>query len=206
MLYSEIIAVCSQIHTKRLNMVHCVYKTYRAVNTLRLGYKNHSVNAVQWNNRCLFSDPHKTQIHCVGRTYRAVNTLRLGYKNQSVKAVQWNNRCSQIHTQHINTLCGQNAEYVNVKVGGTYDDEWASHVINSFNSFMPYFPKFTLITLSSNISCWLWTQVWHSYQSAPSVFSASWRHSQTVLCRNHGNHTVTPAITESHPHYLILYG
>jgi hypothetical protein len=24
--------------------------------------------------------------------------------------------CSQIHTKHINTLCGQNAEFVNVKL------------------------------------------------------------------------------------------
>jgi hypothetical protein len=57
MLYSEIIAVCSQIHTKQ---VQCVGRTYRAVNTLRVGYKNQSVTVVQWNNRCLFSDPHKT--------------------------------------------------------------------------------------------------------------------------------------------------
>ena len=33
---------------------------YRAVNTLRLSYTNQSVNAVYGNNRCLFSDPHKT--------------------------------------------------------------------------------------------------------------------------------------------------
>jgi hypothetical protein len=59
MLYSEIIAVCSQIHTKK-KKIHCVGRTYRAVNTLRLGYKIQSVNAVQWNIRCLFSDPHKT--------------------------------------------------------------------------------------------------------------------------------------------------
>jgi hypothetical protein len=50
MLYSEIIAVCSQIHTKHINtlcgqIVEC--KTYRAVNTLRLSYKNQPVNAVQ---------------------------------------------------------------------------------------------------------------------------------------------------------------
>jgi hypothetical protein len=63
MLYSEIIAVCSQIHTKHIN--NCVGRTYRAVNTLRLGYKNQSVNAVQWNNRCLFSDPHKTHKYIV---------------------------------------------------------------------------------------------------------------------------------------------
>ena len=28
--------------------------------------------------------------------------------------------CSQIHTKHINTLCGQNVEFVNVQLGGTY--------------------------------------------------------------------------------------
>ena len=52
------------------------------------------------------------------------NTLRLGYTNESVNreiiAV-----CSQIHTKHINTLCGQNVELLNVKPGGTYSDHWA---------------------------------------------------------------------------------
>ena len=48
MLYSEIIAVCSQIHIKHINTlwgqnVEC--RTYRAVNTLRLSYKNQPVNA-----------------------------------------------------------------------------------------------------------------------------------------------------------------
>jgi len=33
--------------------------------------------------------------------------------------------CSEIHTKHINTLCGQNVEFVNVKPGGTYSDHWA---------------------------------------------------------------------------------
>ena len=42
MLYSEIIAVCSQIHTKHIHTlcgqnVEC--RTYRAVNTLRISYK-----------------------------------------------------------------------------------------------------------------------------------------------------------------------
>jgi hypothetical protein len=32
---------------------------------------------------------------------------------------------SQIRTKHINTLCGQNIEFVNVKPGGTYSDHWA---------------------------------------------------------------------------------
>ena len=33
--------------------------------------------------------------------------------------------CSQIQTKHLNTLCGQNVELVNVKSGGTYNNHWA---------------------------------------------------------------------------------
>jgi len=33
--------------------------------------------------------------------------------------------CSEILTKHINTLCGQNVEFVNVKFGGTYSNHWA---------------------------------------------------------------------------------
>ena len=28
--------------------------------------------------------------------------------------------CFEIHTKHINTVCGQNVELLNVKFGGTY--------------------------------------------------------------------------------------
>ena len=49
--------------------------------------------------------------------YRAVNTLRLCYKTsqlmlyREIMAV-----CSEIHTKHINTVCGQNVELLNVKL------------------------------------------------------------------------------------------
>ena len=33
--------------------------------------------------------------------------------------------CSQIHTKHINTLCGQNVEFFNVKPGGIDSNHWA---------------------------------------------------------------------------------
>jgi hypothetical protein len=33
--------------------------------------------------------------------------------------------CSEIHTKHINTLCGQNVGLLNVKPGGTYSNHWA---------------------------------------------------------------------------------
>jgi hypothetical protein len=32
---------------------------------------------------------------------------------------------SQIHTKHTNTLCGQNVEFLNVKLGGSYSNHWA---------------------------------------------------------------------------------
>jgi hypothetical protein len=33
--------------------------------------------------------------------------------------------CSEIHTKHINTLCGHHVEFVNVKPGGIYSKHWA---------------------------------------------------------------------------------
>jgi len=33
--------------------------------------------------------------------------------------------CSQIRTEHINTLCGQNVELLNGTPGGTYSNHWA---------------------------------------------------------------------------------
>jgi len=39
--------------------------------------------------------------------------------------------CSQIHTKHINTLCGQNVELLNVKLGGTQRDHEASKGLNA---------------------------------------------------------------------------
>ena len=33
--------------------------------------------------------------------------------------------CSQIHTKLINKLCGQNVEFLNVKHGGMYSNQWA---------------------------------------------------------------------------------
>jgi len=35
---------------------------------------------------------------------------------------------SEIHTKHINTLCEQNVELLNVKSGGTYTGHWSVKV------------------------------------------------------------------------------
>jgi len=39
--------------------------------------------------------------------------------------------CSQIHTKHINALCGQNVEYVSVKPVGTYSDQCAVRIVTT---------------------------------------------------------------------------
>jgi hypothetical protein len=43
--------------------------------------------------------------------------------------------CSEIHTKHINTLCGQNVAFLNVKPGGTYSNHWGlqrRHIMRRF--------------------------------------------------------------------------
>jgi hypothetical protein len=32
--------------------------------------------------------------------------------------------CSKFHNEHMNILCGQNVEFLDVKLGGTYIDYW----------------------------------------------------------------------------------
>jgi len=39
--------------------------------------------------------------------------------------------CSQIHTKHINTLCGQNVNFCYVKLGGTYSDHCTVHIVTT---------------------------------------------------------------------------
>jgi hypothetical protein len=41
--------------------------------------------------------------------------------------------CSEIHTKHINTLCGQNVELLNVKPGGTCSKNWTLKGLSTLN-------------------------------------------------------------------------
>jgi hypothetical protein len=47
--------------------------------------------------------------------------------------------CSEIHTTQINTLCGQNLEFVDVRPGRTYSNRWALNEIGGKN--MPLLPS-----------------------------------------------------------------
>ena len=56
------------------------------------------------------------------RPYRAVNTLTVSVIKVNQLILYWEiiAVCSEIHTKRINTLCGQNVEFVDVKFGVTY--------------------------------------------------------------------------------------
>ena len=60
--------------------------------------------------------------------------------------------CSQIHTKLINTLCGQNVEFVNVKTGGTYSDHRTVHIVTTELSRVHTFT----VTSPYNFFCILW--------------------------------------------------
>ena len=88
----------------------------------------------------MFSDPPKTHNILCGQNVELMNVNTGGtYSNHwaiegYISVVKTSQLvlyreiiavCSQIHIKHINTLCGQNVELLNVKPGGTYSDHWA---------------------------------------------------------------------------------
>ena len=56
------------------------------------------------------------KIQLVPRSKHSISVIKT---NQSVLYREIIAVCSLIHTKHINTLCGQNVELLNVKRGGT---------------------------------------------------------------------------------------
>jgi len=53
--------------------------SYRAVNTLCVGYKNQSVNVVYESNRCLFWDPYETYKYNVWAERRILSLTGVSY-------------------------------------------------------------------------------------------------------------------------------
>jgi hypothetical protein len=96
MLYKEIMADCSEIHTKHLNTLcgqNVEFMNIQAGGT----YSDH------WAVKDYIYVIQPSQL----MLYREIIAV-----------------CSQIHTKHLNTLCGQNLGLLNVKLGGTYSEHW----------------------------------------------------------------------------------
>jgi len=94
MLYKEIIAVCSDIHAKHINIL-C------GQNVELLNVKPGGTYSNNWGLDGYMS---------------VIKTSQLMLYSEIIAVF------SQIHTKHTNTLCGQNVELLNVKPGGTYSN------------------------------------------------------------------------------------
>ena len=101
MLYKEIIAVCSQIHTKHIN-------TLCGQNVQLLNVKPGGMYSNHWSELCTRTQSVPHSKHSVSVT----KTSQLMLYREIIAV------CSQIQTKHINTLCEQNVELLNVKPGG----------------------------------------------------------------------------------------
>ena len=97
MLYREVIAVCYEVHTKHIN-------TLCGQNVELLNVKLVSTYS---DHRALKGQQSVTK------------TSQLMLYRETIAVY------SEIHTKHINTMCGQNMELLNVKPGGAYSDHWA---------------------------------------------------------------------------------
>jgi len=140
MLYREIIAFCSQIHTKLLNTT--VGHNVEFLNVKPGGtYSNH------WAVKVKISVIKPSHL----MLYREIIAV-----------------CSQIHAKHKNTLCGQNVEFVNVKLvvrivttglrraedlqfGCSFGYEYSSILRYYTRSSGQYLPTFRRIVMSLRI-------------------------------------------------------
>jgi 2-C-methyl-D-erythritol 4-phosphate cytidylyltransferase len=92
MLYGEIIAVCSGVHTKHIN----------ALCGQNVEFVNVKPGGLYINIQSVPRSKHSVSV---------MKTSQLMLYREVIVV------CSETHTKHINTLCGQNVEFVNVKPG-----------------------------------------------------------------------------------------
>ena len=62
------------------------------------------------------TNKHTAKLHHVGSLYIYIYTLHVIKTSQLMLYREIIVVCSQIHTKHINTVCGQNVELLNVKL------------------------------------------------------------------------------------------
>jgi hypothetical protein len=60
--------------------------------------------------------------------------------------------CSQIHTKHINTLCGQNVELLNIKVCGTLYSNLLTYSNRTESPQIPFYTRHPRCVLNVHVS------------------------------------------------------
>ena len=103
MLYREIIAVCSEIHTKHINIL-----CGQNVELLKVKLVVHIVTIRLWRVNI-----HYTKVQPVPCSKQSVSVIKT---NQLMLYMEIIAFCPEIHTKHISTLCRENVELLNVKL------------------------------------------------------------------------------------------
>jgi hypothetical protein len=118
----RVLEVLTEVNTEPSEtafLLHNIYKlsSYLTRNTLRLHYKAQPVNVVWGNSRCLLWEPYGTHRYTVWAECRDCTTPETHYDSTTkpnrlmlfgeTVAVYCENR-----TEHTDTLCGQNVEFV----------------------------------------------------------------------------------------------
>jgi len=68
------------------------------------------------------------QKKCMGfisKPWITLNILFILHSRQTVTVIKIIVVCSGTHTKNINTMCGHDVEFLNVKPGGKYSNNWA---------------------------------------------------------------------------------
>jgi hypothetical protein len=136
------------VRTIRNTQIHCVGRMHSSVihtNSVRTSQETHYFSVTKPNRLILFRE---TLVICCENhaehtntlcgqnaefcniykfsSYLTGNTLRPRYKAQPVNAVKETVAVyCENHTEYINTLWGQNIEFIFVKIGGAYSIHWA---------------------------------------------------------------------------------
>jgi hypothetical protein len=143
MWYSKIIALCSKVNTKHnWSVGNWRFSPYRAVNTLRLGYKNQWTLYREINADCCEVNTKHTTGAWAKKIIALKGSIHTAQKTHFVSVIKTSQLmlhrkiiavCSEIHTEHINTLCGQNEQPAIVTTGANFSAV-TEHVTKPSNS------------------------------------------------------------------------
>jgi hypothetical protein len=146
MLFRETVAVYCENHTE-------------LTDTVRTSQETHYVSATKSNRLMLFRET--VAVHCENRTEHT-NPVRTLQETHYVSATTPNRlmlfrETVAVYCEGHTVLCGQNAEFRNVKSGATCSDRWEFHCSLSLYCNSPPPPRASIVR-----SCHASTRAWIS--------------------------------------------